>query len=135
MSKSSANPNDVIFIEDEPEVIIKKFKKAVTDSENCVRYDRENKPGISNLMTIYSLMKEKSFEEIEKEFEGRGYGDFKIAVAEAVIERLEPVHKKYNELISNPEKLKEIYEKGDKKAKEKAEKTIKEVYKKIGLVV
>ena len=135
MSKSTTNLNDAIFLTDEPDEIIKKLKKAVTDSENIVRYDVEKKPGISNLMTIYSLMKDVSLSEVEKEFEGKGYGDFKMAVAQAIIERLEPVHKKYNELMSNPEKLRAIYEKGDKKAKEKTERLIKEVYKKIGLIV
>lgn len=135
MSKSTTNLNDAIFLTDEPDEIRKKLKKAVTDSENCVRYDVKNKPGVSNLMTIYSLMKEKSFDEIEEEFKNKGYGDFKMAVAEAIIDKLEPVQKKYNELMSNPEELKVIYEKGDKKAKEKTEKLLKEVYRKIGLIV
>ena len=134
MSKSTSNSNDAIFLTDTPDEIIKKLKKAVTDSENVVRYDVENKPGISNLMTIYSLMKETSLDEVEKEFEGKGYGDFKMAVAQAIIDKLEQIHKKYNELMSNPEKLKAIYEKGDKKAKEKTEGLIKDVYKKIGLI-
>lgn len=135
MSKSAKNLNDVIFITDKPDEIRKKLKKAVTDSENRVRYDIENKPGVSNLMTIYSLMKEKSFNEIEEEFKDKGYGDFKMAVADSIIDKLEPVQKKYNELMSNPKQLKAIYEKGDKKAKEKTEKLLKEVYKKIGLIV
>lgn len=135
MSKSAKNLNDVIFLTDKPDEIRKKLKKAVTDSENRVRYDIENKPGVSNLMTIYSLMKEKSFNEIEEEFKDKGYGDFKMAVADSIIDKLEPVQKKYNELMSNPKQLKAIYEKGDKKAKEKTEKLLKEVYKKIGLIV
>ena len=116
MSKSTTNLNDVIFLNDSPDEIRKKLKKAVTDSENCVRYDKENKPGVSNLMTIYGLMKEKTMEEIEVELEGKGYGDFKTAVAEAIIEKLEPVQEKYNELLENPDMLKAIYEKGAKKA-------------------
>lgn len=135
MSKSTSNLNDAIFLTDEPDEIRKKLKKAVTDSENCVRYDVKNKPGVSNLMTIYSLMKEKSFDEIEKEFENKGYGDFKMAVADSIIDKLEPVQKRYNELMSNPEELKAIYEKGDKKAKERTEKILKEVYAKIGLII
>jgi len=135
MSKSTTNLNDVIFLNDSPDEIRKKLKKAVTDSENCVRYDKENKPGVSNLMTIYGLMKEKTMEEIEQEFTGRGYGDFKTAVAESIIEKLEPVQEKYNELLENPDMLKTIYEKGAKKAAGRADKIIKDVYKKIGLIV
>lgn len=135
MSKSATNLNDVIFLNDSPDEIRKKLKKAVTDSENCVRYDKENKPGVSNLMAIYGLIKEKSMEEIEKEFSEKGYGEFKNAVAEAIIERLEPLQKRYNELLENPDKLKDIYEKGAKKATERADQIIKEVYRKIGLIV
>ena len=135
MSKSSPNPLDKILLTDSPEDIMKKFKKAVTDSENKVRYDKENKPGISNLMGIYGIIKNKSMEEIEKEFEGQGYGTFKVAVAEAVIERLKPIQDKYNELLNEPEKLRAIYEKGDKKAAEVSNKLLKEVYTKVGLVV
>lgn len=135
MSKSSPNPLDKILLTDSPEEIRKKFKKAVTDSENKVRFDRETKPGVSNLMSIYGIIKNKSMEEVEKEFEGKGYGDFKTAVAEAVVERLTPIQERYNELLNKPEELKAIYEKGDKKAREISEKTLKEVYKKVGLVV
>ena len=135
MSKSSPNELDKILLTDTPDEIRKKFKKAVTDSENKVRFDRAEKPGVSNLMSIYGIIKNKSMEEIEKEFDGQGYGAFKTAVAEAVIERLEPLQKKYYELLENPDKLKAIYEKGDKKAAEKADKMLKEVYNKIGLVV
>jgi len=135
MSKSAVDPMDKILLTDSIEDIRKKFKKAVTDSENCVRYDRENKPGVSNLMSIYGIIKNKTMEEVEKEFEGQGYGTFKSAVAEAVIEKIEPLQNKFNELLENPEQLREIYEKGDKKATEKAEFILKEVYKKVGLVI
>jgi tryptophanyl-tRNA synthetase len=135
MSKSSPNELDKVLVTDTPDDIRKKFKKAVTDSENKVRYDRDEKPGVSNLMGIYGILKNKSMEEIEAEFDGEGYGTFKTAVAEAVVERLEPLQKKYYELLENPEMLKAIYEKGDKKANEKANKILKEVYTKIGLVV
>ena len=111
------------------------LKKAVTDSDNQVRYDVENKPGVSNLMTIYSIVKDKTMEEIEAEFAGQGYGTFKTAVSEAIISKLEPLQEKYNELINNPEKLKAIYEKGAKKAIEKTTPLLKEVYRKVGLVV
>ncbi len=134
MSKSSSIPNDSIFLNDEPDVIMSKFKKAVTDSENIVRYDTENKPGISNLISIYGAISGKTNDEVEKEFEGKGYGDFKKAVAECVIEELRPLQTKYKELVSNPEYLKQIYVEGANKAKEKAEKTLRDVYSKIGLV-
>lgn len=135
MSKSSTNLNDVIFLNDVPEEIRKKLKKAVTDSENCVRYDKENKPGVSNLMTIYGLIQEKTMEQIEQEFAGKGYGEFKMAVAEAIIQKLEPLQKRYNELLENPGELKAIYEKGAKKASQRADKIVNEVYRKVGLIL
>lgn len=135
MSKSATDPMDKILLTDTPEDIRKKFKKAVTDSENCVRFDREAKPGVSNLMAIYGIIKNKTMDEVEKEFEGQGYGVFKTAVAEAVVERLEPLQKRYNELLENPEELMEICRKGAKKAEEKANALVKDVYRKIGLVV
>lgn len=134
MSKSSTNPNDVIFIEDEPEVIIKKFKKAVTDSENKVKFDPEGKPGVSNLMQIYSAITNKKMDEIEKEFEGRGYGDFKMTVADSVVETLKPVQEKYKELLENRKYLEEIYEKGAENARKLASKTLREVKDKIGII-
>lgn len=135
MSKSSPDVNDKILLTDTPDEIRKKLKKAVTDSENQVRYDVENKPGVSNLMTIYGIITGKTMDDIEKEFEGLGYGAFKTAVAEAVIGKLEPLQTRYNELLQNPEKLKDIYEKGAEKAIAKTEPLLKDVYKKIGLVV
>lgn len=135
MSKSTTNLNDVIFLNDSPDEIRKKLKKAVTDSENCVRYDKENKPGVSNLMTIYGLIEGKTMEEIESEFAGKGYGDFKNAIAESIIKKLQPLQEKYYDLLENPDKLKEIYEKGAKKARERADKIVNEVYRKVGLIV
>ena len=135
MSKSSQDPMDKILLTDSPDEIRKKFKKAVTDSENKVKYDPENKPGVSNLMSIYGIIKNKTMDEIEKQFEGQGYGAFKTAVAEAVIERLEPLQNKYNELLENPDKLMAICNKGAKKAEEKANRVLKDVYKKVGLVI
>ena len=135
MSKSTDNLNDSIFLTDTPDEIIKKFKKAVTDSENIVKYDKENKPGVSNLMTIYGIIQNKTMEEIEKEFAGLGYGAFKTAVGEAIVSRLEPIQTKYNELVNNPDTLKSIYEKGAQKAIQRTAPLLKEVYQKIGLVV
>ena len=134
MSKSATNLNDLIFLEDEPEVILKKFKKAVTDSENKVKFDPENKPGVSNLMQIYAAITRKSMQDIEKEFEGKGYGDFKLAVANSVIEKLKPVQEKYKEILDNKEYLEKIYKKGAENAKKIASKTLEDVKSKIGIL-
>ena len=135
MSKSSTLENDSIFLTDEPDVILKKFKKSVTDSENIVRYDEENKPGISNLIEIYSAIMGITKEDIEKEFVGKGYGEFKTAVANCVIEELKPLQEKYKELKSNPDYLEKIYKEGAEKAYQVAHKTLEDVYKKIGLII
>lgn len=134
MSKSAENVNDVIFLDDSEETIIKKIKRAVTDSENKVRFDPENKPGVSNLMQIYSVLTEKSFSEIEKEFENEGYGTFKQAVAGKVVERLKPIQGKYNELLENREYLEKIYTEGKIKAEKLASETLREVKDKIGIL-
>ena len=134
MSKSATNLNDVIFLEDEPEVILKKFKKAVTDSENKVKFDPENKPGVSNLMQIYSAITGKSMEEIETEFEGRGYGDFKMTVANSVIDKLKPIQVRYKEILENKEYLEQIYIKGAENARKLASKTLEDVKNKIGIL-
>ena len=134
MSKSATNPNDVILLEDEPDVIIKKFKKAVTDSENKVRFDPENKPGVSNLMQIYSSITGLKMEEIEKEFENSGYGDFKTKVAETVVAKLEPIQKRYKELLENKEYLEKIYTDGANRARKLASKTLDEVKERIGIL-
>ena len=130
MSKSSNLENDSIFLDDEPEVILKKFKKSVTDSENVVRYDVENKSGISNLMSIYGAITGKSREDIEKEFAGRGYGDFKTAVAEAVISELKPLQEKYKELKENPEYLENIYRKRSRKSEQNCTQDIRRCIRK-----
>lgn len=134
MSKSSTIPNDSIFLNDDPDTIMKKIKKSVTDSENIVKYDETNKQGISNLMSIYRAITGYTNEEIEKEFEGKGYGDFKKAVAEGIIEELRPLQEEYKSLINNPEYLEKIYKAGAEKAKNKANKTLEDVYNKIGLI-
>ena len=131
MSKSTNNANDSIFLNDTPDVILSKFKKSVTDSENKVRFDTENKPGISNLMSIYSAISGKNNNEIEDEFEGKGYGEFKTKVAECVIEELKPIQEEYNRLLKNKDYLEEICKKGAEIAREKANKTLKEVYEKV----
>ena len=134
MSKSNENVNDTIFLTDTDEDIMKKFKKAITDSEGIVKYDSLNKPGVSNLIDIYSNLTNKKIEEIEKEFEGKGYGIFKETVANSVIDSLKMFKQKYNELINNPQYLEEIYNEGAEKAKKIAQKTLRDVYEKIGLI-
>ena len=136
MSKSDENPNGYISLLDDKDTIIKKFKRAVTDSENIVRYSEEQ-PGIRNLINIYSCITEKTPVEIEKEFNGVGYGNFKMAVGEAVADCLTKIQEKYNELNKpeNETMLKEIYERGAKKAEEQAEKKLREVYDAVGFVL
>ncbi len=132
MSKSI--PEGCVFIMDEPDVIARKFKRAITDSdtENCVRYDKENKPGVANLMNIYSTITGKSYEEIEKEFEGKGYGAFKPVVGEAVIEHLRPIREEAARLIMDKAYLEAVYKEGAEKASYMANKTLRKVYKKVG---
>lgn len=135
MSKSSTNVNDTIFLLDTKEDILKKFKKAVTDSEGIVRFDIENKPGVSNLMTIYGVVTEKSKDEVEKEFSGIGYGSFKETVANAVIDKLIPIQEKYHKLMKDPKYVEAIYQKGAKNAEEIANKTLMDVKLKVGLIL
>ena len=134
MSKS--DPNGCVFLMEKPEDIARKFKRAITDSdtENCVRFDQANKPGVSNLMNIYSAVTGKSFEEIEKEFAGCGYGVFKPAVGEAVIETLRPIREEATRLLNDKAYLCSVYTEGAQKASFIARKTLRKVYKKVGLV-
>lgn len=132
MSKSDDNQTATVYLLDTPKDIEKKIKRAQTDSDNAVRYDREAKPGISNLMDIFAALTDKSHEEIEKAYAGQGYGTFKKDVAEATISVLEPIQKRYAELIDTPE-LDVILTKGAEKAREKASKTYETVTKAMGL--
>lgn len=134
MSKSDPNPKGFISVFDTPDVIMKKFKSAVTDSEACVRY-AEGKDGINNLMGIYSCCTGKTNEEIEKEFEGKGYGDFKVAVAEAVIEELRPVQDEYNRIINDKAYLQQVAAAGAEKAGRIANRTYSKVMKKVGFLL
>ena len=133
MSKSDENVNACVSLLDSPEVILKKFKRAVTDSEARVAYG-EGKDGINNLMGIYSVVTGKSMEEIENEFAGKGYGDFKVAVGEAVIEELRPIREKYEKLIADKAYLEECYRKGAEIAERMAQRTIDKAMKKIGFI-
>ena len=120
----------------EAKTIMRQFKRAITDSdtENCVRFDRENKPGVANLMTIYSAVTGKSFDEIEQEFAGKGYGAFKPAVGEAVVETLRPIREEATRLMKDKGYLESVYKAGAEKAGYVAEKTLRKVYKKVGFV-
>ena len=133
MSKSDENIKATIFLLDPPETIIKKFKSAVTDSEAEVVY-REGKDGINNLMSIYSSVTGKSFEEIQNDFAGKGYGDFKLAVGEAVADELRPIQEEYNRLMNDKAYLEACYKEGAEKALMISQRTLDKVYKKIGFL-
>ncbi len=134
MSKS--DPTGCVFLMDSPEEIAHKFKRAITDSdtERCVRYDPENKPGVANLMNIYASVTGKSFDEIESEFAGKGYGVFKPAVGDAVIETLRPIREEAERILADKAYLKQVYTDGAMKASSVARKTLRKVYKRVGLV-
>ncbi len=134
MSKSDDNPNSWVAVLDPRDVIIKKFKRAVTDSDSCVRLS-DDKPGISNLIGIYSAVTGKSAGEVEKEFEGVGYGDFKAAVGEVVADMLAPVQKSYAEIIKDKAALEALYRQGAEKASRIAAKTCYKAMKKVGFVL
>ena len=133
MSKSDENPNGFISLLDDRDTIIRKFKRAVTDSDTVVRYS-EDKPGISNLMSIYSAISGKSFAEIEKEFEGKGYGDFKLAVGQCVADELEPIRAEFARISADKAYLNEVCKKGAEMARRYSKRTLDKVYHKIGFV-
>ena len=133
MSKSDTNPNASVGILDPRDDIIRKFKRAVTDSDTVVRYG-EDKPGISNLMTIYRAFTGKTYEEIEREFDGRGYGDFKLAVGEACADGLAPVRERFAELIADKAHLEAVMKSGAEEASYYARKMMSKVRRKIGFV-
>ena len=134
MSKSDENANGCVHLLDPPEVIMKKFKRAITDSEACVRY-AEGKDGINNLMDIYGAVTGLTHEQIEKDFEGKGYGDFKVAVGEAVVETLRPIKAEYEKLIADKAYLEECYRKSDDLAQKISQRTLTKAKKKIGFVL
>lgn len=134
MSKSDKDPGGCIYIMQNPDDIMRCFKRAVTDSETVVRFDPENKPGITNLIQVYSVATGQSFDQIEAEFEGKGYGEFKPRVGEAVVELLRPIREEAQRLIADKAYLETVYKEGAEKASYTAEKTLRKVYKKIGFV-
>ena len=133
MSKSDENTNGWIALLDKPEDIMRKFKRAVTDSDGGVHY-AEGKDGVNNLMGIYSCVTGKSYEQIETEFEGKGYGDFKTAVAEALIEHLRPIQERYAQLIQDKAYLQSCYAESAQKALSISQRTLNKVMKKIGFL-
>lgn len=134
MSKSDAA--GCVFLLDKPEDIMRKFKKAVTDSdtERCVRYDPQTKPGVANLMSIYASCTGRTFDEIEAEFEGKGYGVFKPAVGEAVAETLRPIREESERIMKDKAYLESVYRDGAERASRTARRTLNKVYKKVGFV-
>ncbi|RYV03540.1 tryptophan--tRNA ligase [Shewanella sp. OPT22] len=137
MSKSDDNRNNVIALLEDPKKILKKIKKAVTDSDEPprIKFDVENKPGVSNLLSLMSGATGRSIEELEKEFEGKMYGHLKVATGEAVVAMLEPLQERYREIRADQAYLDKVMKEGAEKAKARAEQTIKSVYEKIGLLV
>ncbi|MCI8398256.1 MAG: tryptophan--tRNA ligase [Oscillibacter sp.] len=134
MSKSQ--PDGCVFLLEKPEDIMRKFKRSVTDSdtERCVRYDPEEKPGVSNLIQIYASATGKTFDEIEAEFDGKGYGVFKPAVGEAVVETLRPIREETERLLADKAYLEGVYRAGAEKAAYVANRTLSKVYKKVGFL-
>jgi tryptophanyl-tRNA synthetase len=134
MSKS--DPQGCLFLMDSPDEIARKFKRAVTDSdtENCVRYAPDEKPGVANLMSIYSSVTGKTFDQIEQEFEGKGYGVFKPTVGDAVIETLRPIRENAERMMADKAYLQQVYTDGAQKAGYIARKTLRKVYKRVGFV-
>lgn len=137
MSKSDDNQNNVVRILEEPKSIIKKLKKAVTDSDNppVIKYDWENKPGVSNLLEILSACNGKSIEELVEQYKDSMYGTFKCDVGDALVAMLEPIQTKYKEIRADQGYLDEVFKTGALKARERAQKTIDDVYRKVGFAL
>ncbi|MBR5869091.1 MAG: tryptophan--tRNA ligase [Clostridia bacterium] len=135
MSKSEVDANGCVLLLDKPEDIMRKFKRAVTDSDREIRFDRENKPGISNLIEIYAAATGITREETMAQFEGKSYGDFKPAVGEAVVELLRPIRENTERLLKDKGELERIYKEGAMRAAHIADRTVAKVKKKIGFIV
>lgn len=132
MSKSAENANGSVFMSDDRDAIIRKFRRAVTDSDACIKYDPQNKPGVSNLLSIYSVFSGKSIAECEAQFDGMGYGDFKLAVGEIVADKLAPIQAEQARLLADKTYLDGVLRDGAERAARRANKTLAKVYKKIG---
>ncbi len=134
MSKSDPNQNGTLYITDEPSVLRKKIMSAVTDSDSEVRFDIENKAGVSNLMSIMSALSGKSLDEIEAEFKGHGYGDFKKAVADVVVEALAPVREKFLEISADKPRIEAALKRGNEAAQRRVNRLMSKVYRKVGFM-
>lgn len=134
MSKSDKNTNSTVFLLDPPKQIEKKFKQAVTDSDNKIYYDLVSKPGISNLLTIFSLVSNCSIAQLEQKYATRGYGHLKVDIGLAVIDYLEPLQKNFNEIIQDKSYLNQVLKAGAERASEIAEKTISQINQSIGFI-
>jgi tryptophanyl-tRNA synthetase len=134
MSKSDENEKNYVSIIDTPKKIQKKIKSAVTDSDSVIEFDPDQKAGLANLLTIYSAFSDKSIEEIVKDYEGKLYGHLKVDLAELVVESLRPVREKYDDLMKNRDYLHQLMGEGAVRAGERAQKTLKLVYEKSGLI-
>lgn len=134
MSKSDENDKNFVSIIDDPKKIEKKIKSATTDSGTEIKFDAENKAGLSNLMTIYSVLGGKTIAQIEKEYEGKMYGHLKVDLADLVVQTLKPVKEKYDDLMKNRDYLDQLMESGAQKAQVRARATLDSVYKTVGLV-
>ena len=134
MSKSGESPQGIVWLLDEPQVVAKKIKSAVTDTDTEVRFDPGSKPGVSNLLTLYTLSTGKTVAEAEKEFSGGGYGPLKAAVIDAVVEMLNPMREKTLELLDDPAELDRLLAHGATRAQEIAEATLTRVYNRVGFL-
>lgn len=132
MSKSAENPNGSVFMSDDRDTVIRKFKRAVTDSDTEIKYDPENKAGVSNLLSIYAVFAGKTIAEAEADFAGRGYGDLKLAVGEVVADKLEPIQSEQARLLADKNYLNGVLSLGAERAGRTAGRTLSKVYKKIG---
>ncbi len=134
MSKSDANANAFILMTDDKDTIVRKFKRAVTDSDGVVRFDKAAKPGVSNLMTIYSVFTGKGMADIEAEFAGKGYGEFKLAVAEVTADGLAPIRGEYERILADKAYVDAVLKDGAERAGRIARRTVAKVYRKVGLL-
>ncbi len=134
MSKSAESPNGLINVLDEPKLIAKRIKSAVTDAGTVIAYDKKEKPGVSNLLDILAAVTERHVPQLVEEFEGKMYGHLKVAVADAVVERLTPIRERTLELLDDPAELDRLLLAGAAKAREVASKTVADVYEKVGFL-
>lgn len=134
MSKSDENEKNFVSIIDDAKMIEKKIKGAATDSGTEVKYDPENKPGLSNLMTIYSVLSGKTTDQLEKDYEGKMYGHLKVDLAEVVVQTLKPVREKYDDLMKNKDHLSQLMKSGSERARVRSKATLENTYKAVGLV-